>query len=176
MSQRGHCSMIHFVDQYQSIITLSNTSKPFMFHSIFIQNIYFHQHIPSFTDALFPEQSGIHILSPKSLYFLNLQSPNPLNSYFQSLNLSISRHHIRSDAAYPFTTALLPISAQLLPLYFVKGLDPPKSARTRPALFRFDNRSLCGRADGGGIGDARCHQKSEVFPGGESKGVLWADW
>ena len=122
----------------------------------------------------FPEQSGINILSPKSLHFLNLQTPNPSNSYFQyfhSLNLSISRHPISSDAAYPFTAAHLPFSAQLLPLHFVEGLDPPECGRERPALFRIDSRSLCGRVGGGGIGDDRCHQNPMCFPAGNHRAV-----
>ena len=166
--------MIQSVDRDHSITTPSNTLKPFLFHSIFIQNIPFHHHIPFLSDALFPEQSGIHIISPKSLHFLNLQTPNPSNSYFQhsqSINHSISPHRIRSDAGYPFTFSLLPLSAQLLPLHFVEGLDPPECGRERPALFGLDSRSLCGRVGGGCIGDGRCHLKPHGFPAGKHRAV-----
>ena len=61
-SHRSYCSRFLSVDQYHSITTLSNTFKPFLFHSIFTQNPPFHHHIPFLSDALFPEQSGLHIL------------------------------------------------------------------------------------------------------------------
>ena len=109
------------------------------FHSIPIQNIHFLQYI------LFPS-----------------------NSHFLYLNLFISRHRSRSVAVYPFTAAHHRHSAQLLPLQFVEGLDPPKSSRQSPVLFGIVRRSPCGRVGGGGIGDGRCHHKYYVFPGGES--------
>ena len=90
------------MDQYHSITTLSNTFKPFLFHSIFTQNLPLHHHIPFLSDALFPEQSGLHILSSNhsisSIYNLQiLQIP-----IYNISNLSISPFHgIPSDPMPP---------------------------------------------------------------------------